>query len=396
MKLYFRCDGKTNQCRLFCKQPVPECWKSRGKGKAKAGTVLPCCCGGSGDDEHWLLCKCQPGVHQPETHFHCRCAFRVVIRGPDFAKAEIHEGDENAVTHQSVVGESMQQRHWKIPESVKDDLDLSRIQDRTTPRQWLACTLFVVLSAGTRSASTCDVAARGSKTPVFASDLPDSKAPQGEPKPVSRAEQVARIATRQVQSRMRRVDERMRLVQAGCNEAPGSDWRLLELYLQNIHEDVLIFMRGDQNDKTFFKDGVAAPVVATANHCRAGGRPFLACVTHIELLKELRKHGSILGMDTKWDFLWFHLPTIVATFADSHARGQLAFLALASAEDPAVVELLIELLIHNVPCRDPHCKHVSQLHVFEDGSGWSASSLCVFAVLSQCVRAAGIVRASVR
>ena len=150
----------------------------------------------------------------------------------------------------------MQQRHWKIPESVKDDLDLSRIQDRTTPRQWLACTLFVVLSAGTRSASTCDVAARGSKTPVFASDLPDSKAPQGEPKPLSRAEKVARIATRQVESRMRRVDQWMRQIQAGCAEAPGSDWRLLELYLQKINEDVLIFQRGDKDDKRFYPEGV--------------------------------------------------------------------------------------------------------------------------------------------
>jgi hypothetical protein len=100
------------------------------------------------------------------------------------------------------------------------------------------------------------------------------------------------------------------------------------------------------------------------------GRPYLACVTHIELLKELRKHGAILGMDTKWDFLWFHLPAIIATFADAAGAGQLAFLALASAEDHVIVQLLIELLLDNVPCSDPGCKHESELHVFKDGSGW--------------------------
>ena len=85
-------------------------------------------------------------------------------------------------------------------------------------------------------------------------------------------------------------------------------------------------------------------------------------------------------MDTKWDFLWFHLPTIVATFADAAGRGQLAFLALASSEDPAIVELLIKLLIHNVPCSDPNCPHESQLTILDDGSGWyvspDTSSVC--------------------
>lgn len=92
---------------------------------------------------------------------------------------------------------------------------------------------------------------------MFVSDLPGyHDAKDEKAKPLSRAEKVARIATRQVESRMRRVDQWMRQIQAGCAEAPGSDWRLLELYLQKINEDVLIFQRGDKDDKRFYPEGV--------------------------------------------------------------------------------------------------------------------------------------------
>jgi hypothetical protein len=144
--LYLRCAGKSNHCRLFCQQKVPPCWQGRGKGKATKGKIMPCACGESGEDEHWLLCKCQPGVVQTDSHFLCRYAFQVRIPGPDFTTAEIWEGDENSVAHQSAVGEPLKQDRYKIPESVKDDLDLSRIQERSTPRQWLACKAAVALA----------------------------------------------------------------------------------------------------------------------------------------------------------------------------------------------------------------------------------------------------------
>jgi hypothetical protein len=97
---------------------------------------------------------------------------------------------------------------------------------------------------------------------VFASDLSAAEDAQSVgAKPPTRAEQVARVSTRQVANRMRHVDEMMRRLQAGCTEHPGSDWRLLELYLQKIHEDVLIFLRGDSDDKSFFKDGTGAVLI---------------------------------------------------------------------------------------------------------------------------------------
>lgn len=100
------------------------------------------------------------------------------------------------------------------------------------------------------------------------------------------------------------------------------------------------------------------------------GRPYLMMFVYDELLKELRKHGAVLGMDTKWDFLWFHLPVIIATFADAMAHGQLGFLCLASRETAEIITLLLLLLIHNVPCSDPNCKHESELHAFDGGFGW--------------------------
>lgn len=130
---------------------------------------------------------------------------------------------------------------------------------------------------------------------------------------------------------------------------------------------------------------------------RLAGRPYLASIANLELLKELRKHASVLGMDTKWDFLCFHLPVIVATFADAAGRGQLGFLSLASAENKEIVDLLLSLLIHNVPCSDPNCKHESQLHVFDGAFGWC--DRCVVRLSDQCIfegTAPGRVRCATR
>lgn len=79
---------------------------------------------------------------QKEPHFHCRYAYKVRVLGPDFLQAEIWAGDENSVAHQSHHGEAIQQQSFKLPESVKDDIDRSRIDDKSTPRSFLACTLI--------------------------------------------------------------------------------------------------------------------------------------------------------------------------------------------------------------------------------------------------------------
>lgn len=60
------------------------------------------------------------------------------------------------------------------------------------------------------------------------------------------------VSKRQVEGLMHRVDQKMKHKQVGCEDLPSSDWQLLELWAQKNHPEVLLFMRGDKNDTSFF------------------------------------------------------------------------------------------------------------------------------------------------
>lgn len=131
-----RCASKTDFCKQECGQLVPKCWKGRGKGKCKKGMKMPCLCSKPADG-HRDVCQCAKEVVQSSSHFRCVYALRVIIRGPDFSKAEIHEGEHNKAVHPP--GQVIPAHSRKVPERLKEDIHVARIQNRIAPRQYLAC-----------------------------------------------------------------------------------------------------------------------------------------------------------------------------------------------------------------------------------------------------------------
>jgi hypothetical protein len=227
------------------------------------------------------------------------------------------------------------------------------------------------------------VVARSNKLIMSAQESKERKAAEADPTLLAglrptQAELLKYVSTRQISQLMARASKLSREATIGYQVRPASDWRELELHLQSIHQDVAIFMRGDKKDKTFFQEHGEQPLLVCIGMSATGGcagRPYLACVMNQYLLAELRRLASVIGLDTKLDFLKQRFPTIMSTFDDAVGRGQLGSLALASREDATIVTILLQLLVHIVPCSDnEHCKHPSQLHLFRGGFGWYAAA----------------------
>lgn len=72
----------------------------------------------------------------------------------------------------------------------------------------------------------------------------------------STKQMLASVSTRQISGRMQRVDNRLKVLQLNLKEIPKSNWRYLELVMQYLHQDTLIFMRGDKDDTSFFLKGL--------------------------------------------------------------------------------------------------------------------------------------------
>lgn len=137
VQIDLECMGKTGQCVMRCKQIVPVCWQVRGKGKCKSGLRAKCGCGKSSVDNHRLFCQCTAGRKQGRRHFGCLWAVQVHLLAPDFQKARIIASSNNHMTHPRP--HELEQKHYKIPDGLKDQIDLSRIQDRTGPRAFQTC-----------------------------------------------------------------------------------------------------------------------------------------------------------------------------------------------------------------------------------------------------------------
>jgi hypothetical protein len=130
---------------MRCGYPVPPCFRGHPTGKGRKGQAMVCACK-NGPTTHAgrFVCKCEEG-EQSRSHFHCCYALQLRILGPDFATAELWEGSLNANTHQSAAGEPLQQIRRKVPEDIRNDASVARIQDRTTPTQYLACASLLPL-----------------------------------------------------------------------------------------------------------------------------------------------------------------------------------------------------------------------------------------------------------
>lgn len=140
MRIELECCGKSNQCIMPCRKPVPLCWQVHPKGKAKKGQAMNCACGGGTTaDGHRLKCQCQPDVEQPAGHFSCLWGMELRVLAPDFRKVEVWESTLNSQTHNSRAGEELKQLRYKIPERVSFAVATDRIHNHSSPMQFLTC-----------------------------------------------------------------------------------------------------------------------------------------------------------------------------------------------------------------------------------------------------------------
>jgi hypothetical protein len=94
-------------------------------------------------------------------------------------------------------------------------------------------------------------------------------------------------------------------------------------------------------------------------------------------LLEAMRLCALIGMDTKHDFNAYHFPTLLFSFTDACNTGKVGAMVVISSEDAPTVQLAINIVRWNVPCRNPACAHNVLYHSRTDGHGWYAL-LCDF------------------
>src|SRR6478735_6313209 len=112
VSIYLSCTGLTEACRAACGHNIKKCRTEMGHSQSSKAESMRCSCGVIAVGKHKNICSCSPHAQQ-DSHFRCRCRFRVDIAGPDFAVAVIHESSENQAAHGSDEPNPKKQR--KLP-----------------------------------------------------------------------------------------------------------------------------------------------------------------------------------------------------------------------------------------------------------------------------------------
>lgn len=147
--LYVGCSGISDCCRARCGAPISICRRANNKGRPVPGEHMTCACGEPNIEGHKEFCFCQPGQKQFIAHFQCEYKLKIVLESPDFAKASIFTGHRNDEAHVLAPDQKeVKQFKHKLPESVKNDFDRARLQDKVTPAQFAHCTARFVRSVG--------------------------------------------------------------------------------------------------------------------------------------------------------------------------------------------------------------------------------------------------------
>ena len=122
-KIYFRCQGRTDECRGKCLVPLSPCWTKRDNNSCGCGRV---------QDSHRLQCLCLPHTEQSAKHFQCGWQLKLEFNF-NLTHADVFQDEKNPEYHRHIPTESK----IHMLQSDKIHIDEGRVRNHLTPSSYL-------------------------------------------------------------------------------------------------------------------------------------------------------------------------------------------------------------------------------------------------------------------